>query len=611
MSRHKRLPVLLLFFTSLIPPVAAEDYLSPTDIEAFHDGQRLLITACTARQLLVFDTTRNRVIQRIKLQRQPSGAVCSPDGRTFYVTAGQGPGVVWLIDAASGSTRKTIPVGHTPNSPVLGKSGKKLYVCNRFDNTVGIVDLQTYKQVQTIGVSREPIAADITPDGNLLFVANHLPDGRADLDYVASKMSVIDLKRNEVAKTIKLVNGAEGMRGVCVSPDGQYAFATHLMARYQVPTTQIERGWINTNALSVIRVSDQSLFYTLLLDDVAQGFANPWAVQVSPNNQQLYVTSAGNHEIRIIDLPALTAKIDRLQAAQTEPAEAVHLNAHNDLSFIYDVSQRIPLKGLGPRALLVKGTTLYVAEYFSDSLGEIVLGRKNTLTQVSSIPLGPKIPLTPERQGELFFNDASLCFQQWQSCASCHSNDGRTDALNWDLLNDGMGNPKNVKSLLLSHRTPPTMAMGVRDRAETAVRAGIRFIQFATRPEADAQALDAYIKSLKPVPSPKLINGRLSPAALQGQPLFQREGCASCHPAPLYTDLKEHNLGTGTGLDTGLPFDTPTLIEVWRTSPYLHDGRAVSLEDLIRIHNPIGGEGDDCQLTDEEISDLAAYVGSL
>ncbi|MHC4147198.1 MAG: cell surface protein, partial [Planctomycetota bacterium] len=82
--------------------------------------------------------------------------------------------------------------------------------------------------------------------------------------------------------------------------------------------------------------------------------------------------------------------------------------------------------------------------------------------------------MTAERRGEMLFNDALLCFQSWQSCASCHPSDARVDALNWDLLNDGLGNPKNTKSLLLSHETPPAMITGIRENAEIAVRAGFR-----------------------------------------------------------------------------------------------------------------------------------------
>ncbi|MBI3682582.1 MAG: hypothetical protein HY235_19565, partial [Acidobacteria bacterium] len=45
-----------------------------------------------------------------------------------------------------------------------------------------------------------------------------------------------------------------------------------------------------------------------------------------------------------------------------------------------------------------------------------------------------------------------------------------------------------------------------------AVRAGIRYILFTVRPEEDAVALDEFLKSLQPVPSPHLVSGKLSPA---------------------------------------------------------------------------------------------------
>jgi cytochrome c peroxidase len=206
----------------------------------------------------------------------------------------------------------------------------------------------------------------------------------------------------------------------------------------------------------------------------------------------------------------------------------------------------------------------------------------------------------------MFFNDASLCFQHWQSCASCHP-DGRADGLNWDLLNDGLGNPKNTKSLLLSHKTPPVMSLGARDKAETAVRTGIKLIQFAVRPQEDAAAIDAYCRSLEPVPSP--YRARASSAVVKrGQRVFQQAGCASCHPAPLYTDMKSYDVGTGKEVDAGLKFDTPTLVEVWRTAPYLHDGRAATMKEVLTRHNPGDKHGATTGLNEVQLEDLAAFV---
>jgi len=212
----------------------------------------------------------------------------------------------------------------------------------------------------------------------------------------------------------------------------------------------------------------------------------------------------------------------------------------------------------------------------------------------------------------MLFHDASLCFQRWQSCATCHP-DARADGLNWDLMNDGFGNPKNTKSLLLTHRTPPAMSESVRETAEMAVRAGFRNILFQQCDEKDARAVDAYLKSLEPVPGPHLVHGRLSPAAQRGKKMFfgRRAGCAECHPAPLFTDLRPHNVGTQRDFDRTAEFDTPTLIEAWRTAPYLHDGSYATIEELIGKgqHGKSHRAGE--ALSPQEIGDLAEYVLSL
>jgi len=599
-----------ILIPSLILPFLAIgiDYLSPVDIDPLGDGSRLIVTQHTGKRVDIYDTAGDKLVDSFKLKERPTGAVGSPSGDRVYVTSGLGEGTVTVF-SDKGKKLKTIDAGHSPVAPVISPDGSKLYVCDRFANSVRVFDVDRFKQICVIPVVREPIACTITPDGSSLYVANHLPDGRADADYVASKVSVIDLAANKVLKTIRLVNGAEGMRGICVSPDGAFVYATHLMARFLVPTTQIERGWINTNAVSVIRTSDQKLLYTVLLDDVDMGFANPWAVKVSADGTVLAVSSAGNNEVRLIDLPGMTAKIEERVAKMGKKAKAMHLNAHNDLSFISSVSQRVKLKGVGPRSMCMVNDTVYLGQYFSDSLCKVTLAQARAKA-VEAVPLGPDVPITRVRQGEIFFNDATLCFQNWQSCASCHP-DARTDALNWDLLNDGIGNPKNVKSMFFSHKTPPVMALGVRDKAETAVRAGIKYIQFAVRPEEAAEAIDDYLRSLSQVPSPRLVKGKLSKPAKRGKKIFDKSGCINCHPAPLFTDLKTYDVGTGKGRDKGKAFDVPTFREVWRSSPYMHDGRAVSIYEVIKIHNPDDRRGATSSLSDQQIRDLAEYIESL
>ena len=294
------------------------------------------------------------------------------------------------------------------------------------------------------------------------------------------------------------------------------------------------------------------------------------------------VTHAGTHELSVIDVPGVMEKLSKIPvvAKPYEPGKPyddrgsfsspTQSDVPNDLAFLVDLRRRISLRGIspwsikptgpmanGPHGVAIVGSTAYVALYFSDNLAVVDLGPKPE-KPVSWIPLGPEPQLTAQRRGQMFFHDADLCFQHWQSCASCHP-DARVDGLNWDLLNDGLGNPKNNRSMLLAHKTPPSMWEGVRPTAEDAVRSGIKNIQFAVRPEEDAVAIDEYLKSLTPVPSPHLVHGQLSESAKRGKALFfsERVGCATCHPEPLYTDLKMHDVESKGQYDRRPSFDTP------------------------------------------------------
>jgi YVTN family beta-propeller protein len=497
---------------------------------------------------------------------------------------------------------------------VLSPDGKFLYVCSRFDNDVSVINTEDGKQVTRIPALREPVAADITPDGKWLFVGNLLPHGSAVGDSVACNVSIINAGTMTFEKDIPLPNGSTGLRGLIVSPDGWFVFVSHILARYMVPTTQLERGWMNTNALTIVDVRRKGLIETVLLDDVDCGAANPWALACTSDSKYLCVTHAGTHELSVIDIAALFAKIKsyaRSSAADSyvaySPGTAAASNIPNELSFLYGVRSRVKLAGNGPRALAIVGDRAYVAEYFTDSLTVVDMSDKSRFS-TTPIPLGPAIHFTAQRRGEMLFNDASICFQSWQSCASCHPSDARADSLNWDLLNDGLGNPKNTKSLLLAHKTPPAMIAGVRQSAEVAVRSGIRHIQFAVRPEEEAAAIDEYLKGLKPVASPYLRDGKLSESAQRGRKVFEKAGCGKCHQGPLYSDLQEHDVGTGLGLDKDRLFDTPTLVEVWRTAPYLYDGRAATIEEMLTKHNPEDKHGVTSNLTKDQIKDLAAFV---
>lgn len=641
---NDRLKWICLGLIMLIGGVQAETglYLSPEQIAVSPKNHCFYVTTATAPNVFVVDSGTKKVSAVWTLKRKrsnglwrflglndqsrdarfqttvgSSGVTVAPDS-SVYVTAGGADGVLYHL-SAEGQVVATAATGHTPMSPVVTADGGEVYVLNRFNHTVTVFDTATLKTLATIPVLREPVAAAME-NGKLLFVANLLPAGRSTDDVVAAHVSVIDTAKKVVTQTCRLPNGSTGVRGICASPDGKVIYVSHTFGRYQLPTTQLERGWMNTAGLSIFNGKTGAYINTVLLDDVDLGAANPWGVTVSPDGKSLIVAHSGTHELSIIDRQGLHERLEK--AAKKERVTEVTKSAEdvpNDLSFLVSLRRRIRLPGNGPRGIVCLGDMVYAALYYSEEIVGVPL--VGPAGKPFSIKLADttKVPQDdPVRQGEIFWNDATLCFQQWQSCASCHP-DGRMDGLNWDLVNDGIGNPKQTKSMVYCHLTPPTMITGIRADMQTCNRKGLTHIQFVVRPEEDALCLDAYVKSIKPEPSPYLIKGDLSSRAKRGRKIYRKVGCAECHPDEasgpqgeyLLTNLQKYDLGLGVGNAEGCEFDTPTLVENWRTAPYLYDGRALTLTELLTTCNPKDTHGAVKSLTPEEVKDLVEYVLSF
>ncbi len=610
----------------LLAVAAGPAYADPADAPAYHgpvavtvspDGRIVYVAAQDANGISVVDIDRGEPVRTLAMPAPPTGLVLSPDGAILYVTCGGPRGTVQIIDTRSLKTRSSLPVGHTPTGPALSPDGTRLYVCNRFNHDVSVIDVAGARELVRVPVTREPIAAVVTPDGRTVYVANLLPADPANAEIVSAVVTAIDARTHETA-TIRLPDGSTSVRGLCASPDGKHVYVTHILSRYHLPTTQVERGWINTNALSILDGATKRHLGTVLLDELSRGAANPWGVATSADGTRICVSHAGTNELSVIDAPAMLAKL----ALRSAPLPAnhpydggdgasSHVAVRDDLTFSTGLRRRVPLVGVGPRGVAVQGERAYVCEYFSDTLGVVMLPVAAN-APARQIALTPPTPMTQRRRGEMLFHSADLCLQNWQSCASCHP-DARVDGLNWDLINDGLGNPKNTRSMLMAHDTPPAMALGVRPSAQEAVRAGMLHIQFTVRPESDADAIDAYLQALAPVPSPHFQNGEPSESARRGERLFfdEQVGCGVCHPVPRYTDLKPYDVQSRGAYDQTDEFDTPTLMECWRTAPYMHDGRYVTLRELLEEGKHGATHGAVNELTPEQIHDLVEFLLSL
>lgn len=531
----------------------------------------------------------------------PANDLAETPDRHLWVVCDGVDGALCELDGKDLSLLSQTRLGHTPSALLFNRQTGSLWTTQRFNNELWEVSPKTKEVLCRIAVGREPVDIVSFASDSLLLVANNLPEMSSVAYPVACRLDIVDVNSKKVVKRLQLPNGSTDVKALATDSKGKYAYAVHLLARYQLPTNQVDRGWMSTNALSVINLHSLEVENTVLLDTPQKGASNPWSVAVSPDDSRIWVSVSGTHELACIDRNGLHDRLARAKEGEkVTPSTKGYAQIPNDAGFLHGIRDFYPTQGKGPRALCLTGDKVYTANYYT---GELVAFDGNGKEAVSS-SFGSPLASTQKGKGDMYFHDATIGFQEWQSCASCHPNDARMDGLNWDLLNDGMGNPKNTKTLVLSHQTPPCMISGIRKDAETAVRSGIRYIMFSASTDEIAPAIDVYLKSLSPVPSPYLVNGNLSEAAQRGKEHFEKD-CASCHSGTYYTDMKQYKVSWTSGADKDIKMDVPALNEVWRTAPYLYDGRSYSMQEMLKVHGPVEA------LSENEVNDLAEYVLSL
>ena len=609
-----------LFLASAI--AQSGEYKGPIKLLPTSDGGTIYSLNYDAREIAVVSVADAKVERTIALPDAPNDMCLSPDEKVMYVGYGDYQGKIGAFDVASGKLLGEGVVGHTPCGLCLDpRDANVMFACLRFEAKIVKVSLPEFKVVADYPALHEPCDAVITKDGKSYYVANFLPLDRSDGANVAAEITCLDTDTGET-KNIRLPNGSSSMHHICLSPDGKYVYTTAILARYQLPTTQVERGWMNTNGFSIIDADKREFVNTVLLDDVDNGAANPWPIAVTPDNQTIVVGIAGTHELCLVDSEKTHEKLAGLPKDAEEAKEKGQPTATTAdqvpqlLAFLVGLKKRVKLgsrtsKVKGPRSIAIIDNKVYVGMYFSDTIMVVDLKARSPKAK-EFCKLGPEPEMDAARRGELAWCDATLCFQNWQSCASCHP-EARSDALNWDLLNDGMGNPKNAKGMLYSLKLPPAMWHGVRVNAEKAIRTGFQFIMFSNVPEETCVDVEHYLASLRQLPSPKLVNGELSEKAKRGKAIFENEkyACTECHTGEYFSDGQLHDVGSRADYDHKDEFDTPTLREVWRTPPYMHDGRFVELRDVFLVgrHGDVLGDVD--EMTEEEVDDLVEYIQSL
>jgi len=351
------------------------------------------------------------------------------------------------------------------------------------------------------------------------------------------------------------------------------------------------------------------------LDDRDLVLAAAW----SPIGDQLYLASHGAEDVDIRD------------GYTFEP-----------LGVLFDV-------GHGLDGLAVADDTLWVLASLSRELVGFDVSDPAAQVEVARIDLLGSVPepLTDEvLLGKQIFHrsgDRRMSAVGYVSCGSCHLH-GDADGLTWDFTERGEG-LRNTISLQGHQVDGPFHWSANFDEIqdfEHDIRGPMGGQGFLSDDDwaatddtlgpsksglsVELDALAAYVASVaEPMRSPyREVDGALTAEGGAGQALFATLGCDTCHPPPSYSDSalvggepSLHDVGTltdasGSRMGTELVgLDTPSLRGLHDTAPYLHDGSAATLREVLIDRNPSGEHGPTAGLSDTELDELVAFLLQL
>jgi DNA-binding beta-propeller fold protein YncE len=604
-------------FSIVVPKAYAEAYRSPVDVAFSPDGSLLAAADPTWGGVVIIDPQSRTVLREVALKGDPSFVVWNGNDKVL-VSEGI-TGSVAEVNATNGEFIRRLTAVRRATGLARTSDGKLMLVCDRGLNRVAFVDLDKFEVTKTVGVVREPGYIALTGNDQYAVVGNKLPPSEdARTKEHGAQVSIIEVSTGNV-RNVKLPGGSSIVRQVAISPDNRWAYVTHQIGRANSMVTQVDRGWTMTNSTSIIDIAKAELYTSFLYDRDGAGAANPWGLAVSPDGSKLWATLAGNSELAVVDLKGLHVLL-----ADDDVTRAGLFNDIGTMNGKELLARRSLSNVEGTRGIAVNhdGTLLAVASYFEgkvllvDLAGDYLPIDETLSVRTQAVVLNNNPAEDQTRTGERFYNSAKYCNQHWLSCSTCHEG-GRMDGLNWDLLNDGQGNPKNTRSHVLSADLPPTNVTGCRESALVSSRAGYANIEFQPAPEDRVAATYAYIQSIVAEPSPYLgEDGRLTPDAVEGKKIFGSEeaGCLGCHKTPFFADrLKPYDVGTRLIPPDNSSWDekgyyTPTLVELWRTAPYLHLGHAITLKEVLTTFNKEDKHGKTSHLSQQQLDQLVAYL---
>jgi YVTN family beta-propeller protein len=518
-------------------------------------------------------------MNEISVGRDPRTVALTPDG-TLAVVANRGSDTISFVDLENPTALGDLHVGRQPYGIVADAA--RAYVSLFGAGQVRVVDLRARRALQAIEV--EPFPAGLALAGSTLYVT-HLYSGR---------VSVVDLEALTVRSVIPAEAESNLAQFILLSPDGAQAYLP-LTLSHADRLRQSYRSMV-TPAVEILDLPPGAPSERLDLSTIDRPVNLPFAAALSPDGRTLFVANAGSDDVSVIDLENGRA--------------AAHLAV-----------------GRNPRGLALSpdGARLFVNNSLDGSLS---IFDARSYSPIRTLSLTTIFLPAEILAGQRLFNSARdpMARGHWLSCATCHL-DGGADGRTWLGFPDG---PRNTPALFGAARTLPAHWSGDLDELQDVERT-IRNIQGGAglitgdvhdslaRPNRgrspDLDALAAYLATLDfPGPPGAAAPGADAESIQRGKYAFRRWGCAGCHPPPLYTDLKLHDVGIGDAAlehnahGRGLAMDTPSLLGAWAAPPYFHDGSAPTLRATF-FNTGFHSMG--YAMGTQEADDLEAFLAAL
>ncbi len=571
-------------------------------------------------------------IDEINVGAQPVSIAVDNSGQLWVAV--RGDDVLKRIDPATRTVNAVLNLGYgaAPVAVVVAPDGVNAYVALAGPGRVQSFSPTTAQPGPQLALGAHVEAMAIKGDGTALLVSRLVSEGtngtvwRVDLPAFASAQSVslaLDTTSPDsgtAGRGLPNYVGALALAddGVNLWYGGKKDNILRGMYREMQPLTfeSVLRSLVGR--VDIITAQEQTA-QRMDLDNAGRVAA----LLMPPGSSHMFVAQDSNGRVLVLD-PWNRREITRMNvgvAPQGLEFDAVtdRLFVRNDLSrsvSVFDVSDLLRDGVTLPQMLATIPTTLV------EVLSETVL------------------------RGKRVFHDASdvrMSQDGYIACASCHLG-GRGDGRVWDFTQLGEG-LRNTTSLRGSAGLGRGLVhwSGNFDEIqdfEVPIRnlfGGIGFMDdedyFAdgrNHPlgpakagfSTDLDALAAYVSSLNqddrsPIRNP---DGSLTGEAVAGRGLFTALDCQRCHAGDAFTDSGQgvrHDVGTlgpGSGQRLGavlLALDTPSLRGLFASAPYLHDGSAATLDDVLTTRNINAAHGDFAAINAAQRAALVAFLNQI